>query len=107
MQKWLDDSDVLLYSTHHKGKWIAAERSVRTRNGKMYKKMTGNDSTSYLGYLNKLVDEYNNYHHSIIVRVSAARFEETTVLILIKFQTNGDIVCLTLLQCQCVFYLSY
>ena len=92
MQKWLDESDVLLYSTHHKGKWIAAERFVRTRNGKMYKKMTGNDSTSYLGYVNKLVDEYNNYHHSIIVRVSAARFEETTVLILIKFQTNGDIV---------------
>ena len=92
MQKWLDDSDVLLYSTHRKGKWIAAERFVRTWNGKIYKKMTGNDSKSYLGYLNKLVDEYNNYHHSIIVRVSAARFEETTVLTLIKFQTNGDIV---------------
>ena len=28
--------------------------------------MTGNDSKSYLSYLNKLVDEYNNtYHHSI------------------------------------------
>ena len=28
--------------------------------------MTANDSTSYLAYLNKLVDQYNNtYHHSI------------------------------------------
>ena len=28
--------------------------------------MTANDSKSYLGYLNKLVDEYNNsYHFSI------------------------------------------
>ena len=28
--------------------------------------MIANDSKSYLGYLNKLVDEYNNtYHHSI------------------------------------------
>ena len=28
--------------------------------------MTANDSKSYLGYLNKLVDEYNNnYHRSI------------------------------------------
>ena len=28
--------------------------------------MTGNDYKSYLGYLNKVVDEYNNsYHHSI------------------------------------------
>ena len=28
--------------------------------------MTANDSKSYLSYLNKLIDEYNNiYHHSI------------------------------------------
>ena len=28
--------------------------------------MTTNDSSSYLPYLNKLVDQYNNtYHHSI------------------------------------------
>ena len=28
--------------------------------------MTANDSKSYLSYLNKLVDQYNNtYHHSI------------------------------------------
>ena len=28
--------------------------------------MTANDSKSYLNYLNKLVDQYNNpYHHSI------------------------------------------
>ena len=28
--------------------------------------MTGDDSKSYLGYLNKLTNEYNNtYHHSI------------------------------------------
>ena len=30
------------------------------------KKVTANDSKSYLSYLNKLVDQYNNtYHHSI------------------------------------------
>ena len=27
--------------------------------------MTANDSKSYLGYSNELLDEYNNYHHSI------------------------------------------
>ena len=28
--------------------------------------MTANDSKSYLPYLNKLVDQYNNtYHHSV------------------------------------------
>ena len=29
--------------------------------------MTANDNKSYLSYLNKLVDQYNNtYHHSIL-----------------------------------------
>ena len=33
---------------------------------KSIKKMTANGSKSYLSYLNKLIDEYNNtYHHSI------------------------------------------
>ena len=32
--------------------------------------MTANDSKSYLGYLNKLVDVYNNtYHHSINMKI--------------------------------------
>ena len=34
------------------------------RDGKIYKKITDNDSKSYLPYLNKLVDQCNNtYHH--------------------------------------------
>ena len=32
--------------------------------------MTANDSKSYLSYLNKLVDQYNNtYHHSINTKI--------------------------------------
>ena len=32
----------------------------------MYNRVTANDSKSYLSYLKKLVDEYNNtYHYSI------------------------------------------
>ena len=30
---------------------------------KIYKKMTANDSKSYLGYFNKLVDQYITIHH--------------------------------------------
>ena len=33
--------------------------------GKIYKK-TANDSKSYFGYLNKLVDKYNNSYHCSI-----------------------------------------
>ena len=66
MQKWSDDNDILMYSTHSEGWLVVPERFIRTLKGKIYKNMKANDSTSYLGYLNKLVDEYNNSHHRSI-----------------------------------------
>ena len=66
MQEWLDNNDILMHSTYNKGKSVIAERFIKTLKSKIYKKMTTNDSKSYLPYLNKLVDQYNNtYHHSI------------------------------------------
>ena len=54
-----------MFLTHNEGKSVIAERFKRTFKAKSYKKMTTNDSKSYLPYLNKLVDQYNNtYHHS-------------------------------------------
>ena len=36
------------------------------KRAKIYKNLTANSSKSYLDYLNKLVDPYNNtYHHSV------------------------------------------
>ena len=52
--------------TYNEGKSIVAERFIKTLKGKIYKKMTVNDSKSYLGYLNKLVDQYNNTYHCSI-----------------------------------------
>ena len=60
MQGWLDNNDILMYSTHSKGKSVIAERFIKS-----LKNITGNDSESYLSYLNKLPDQCNNYHHSI------------------------------------------
>ena len=66
MQERLKNNDILMYSTHNEGKSVIAERFIRTLNSKIYKKMTANDSKFYFGYLNKLVDQYNNtYYHSI------------------------------------------
>ena len=45
---------------------MIAERFIKTLKGKIYKKITANDSKSYLPYLNKLVDQYNNTHHHSI-----------------------------------------
>ena len=60
MQEWLDNNDILMYSMHNGGKSVIAERFLKILKSKIYKKMTGNDSKSYLLYLNKLVDQYNN-----------------------------------------------
>ena len=66
MKKLLDNNDMLMYSTYNKGTSVVAERFTRTLKSKTYKKMATCDSHSYLDYLDKLVDEYNNtYHHSI------------------------------------------
>ena len=57
---------MLMYSTHNEGKSVVAERFIKTLKGKTFTKLTTNYSKSCLGYLNKLVDQYNNtYHHSI------------------------------------------
>ena len=38
---------------------------IKTLKSKIYKRMTANDSKSYIPYMNKLVDKYNNtYNHS-------------------------------------------
>ena len=56
MQERLDNSDILMYSTHNES----------TLKAQIYKKTTANNSKSYLPCLIKLVDQYNNtYHHSI------------------------------------------
>ena len=41
MQKWLDDNDILIYSTHIEGKSVVAERFIKSLKEKIYKK---NDS---------------------------------------------------------------
>ena len=46
---------------------MVAEMFIRTSKDKSYKKMTANDSKSYLGYLKKLVDQYNNTYIILII----------------------------------------
>ena len=64
MQEWLKNNDILMYSAHNESKSIIAERFIKTLKAKIYK--TADNSKSYLSYLNKLLDQYNNtYHHFI------------------------------------------
>ena len=57
MQKWLDNNDIFMYLPHNESKSIVAEKFTWTWKGKTNKPITASESQSYLGYLNKLVDE--------------------------------------------------
>ena len=39
-KKWLRDNDIVMYSTHHEGKSVVAERFIRTLKSKIYKYIT-------------------------------------------------------------------
>ena len=56
MQEWLDNNNTLIYTTLNEGKPVMTEKFIKTLKAKIYKKMTSNESKSYLSYLNKLVD---------------------------------------------------
>ena len=38
MQEWLGNNDILMYSTHNKGKSVITERFIKTLKSKIYKK---------------------------------------------------------------------
>ena len=66
MRKWLDYNNILMCSTYNEGDSVIVERFIKTLKSKIYNNVIANDSKSYLSYLNKLVDQYNNsYHHSV------------------------------------------
>ena len=39
MRKWLDDTDILMYSTRNESKSVVAERFIKTLKGKIYKQL--------------------------------------------------------------------
>ena len=39
-KKWLQDNDIIMYSTHNEGKSVVAKRFIRTIKNKIYKYMT-------------------------------------------------------------------
>ena len=46
MQKWLDNTDILIYFARNEGKSVITEMFMKTLKVKTYKTMTANDSKS-------------------------------------------------------------
>ena len=57
MQEWLDNNYALMCSLYNEHKSVMTERFIKTLEAKIYKNMTAIDNKSFVGYLNKLVDQ--------------------------------------------------
>ena len=66
LKKWLQDNDIVTYSTHNEGKSIVAQRFIRTLKNKIYKYMTSISQNVYIDKLDDIVNEYNNTYHRTI-----------------------------------------
>ena len=66
MKSWLQDNDIVMYSTHKGGKSVVAERFIRTLKNKIYKYMTSISKNVYIDKLDDIVKKYNNTYHSTI-----------------------------------------
>ena len=65
-KKWLQDNDIIMYSTNNEAKSVVAERFFRTFKIKIYKYMTSISKNVYIDKLDDIVDEYNNTYHTAI-----------------------------------------
>ena len=65
-KKWLQDNDIVTYSTNNEGKSVVAERFIRTLKNKIYKYMTATSKNVYIDKLDDIVKEYNNAYHTTI-----------------------------------------
>ena len=65
-KKWLQDNDIVMYSTDNEGKSVVAERFITMLKSKIYKYMTSISKNVYINKLDDIVDEYNNTYHITI-----------------------------------------
>ena len=65
-KKWLKDYDIEMYSLHNEGKYVVAERLIRTLKTKIYKYMTSVSKIVYIDKLDEIINEYNNTYHRTI-----------------------------------------
>ena len=65
-KKWLQDNDIVMYSTHNEGKSVVPERFIRTLKSKIYKYMTSISKNVYIDKLDDIVNEYINTYHTTI-----------------------------------------
>ena len=63
---WLQDNDTAMYSTHNEGKYVVAERFIRTLRNNIYNYMASISNIVYIDKLDDIVNEYKSTYHRTI-----------------------------------------
>ena len=73
-KKCLKDNDIEMYSINNEGKFVFAERFLRTLKTKIYKYMTRISKNMYIDQLDNIVNEYNStYYRTIKIMANGAK----------------------------------
>ena len=88
-KKWLQDNDIVIYSTNNEGKSVVAERFIRTLKSKIYKHMTSVSKNVYTDKLDDTVDKYNNTYHTTI-KMKPINVKDNTYINTTKEINNKD-----------------
>ena len=65
-KKWLQDNDIIMYSTNNEGKSVVAERFITTLKSEIYKYITSISKNVHIDKLKVIVNKYNNTYHTTI-----------------------------------------
>ena len=65
-KRFLEISNIEMYSTYNEGKFVVAERFIRTLKNKIFKPMTAVSKNVYFYVLDDIVNKYNNRVHRAI-----------------------------------------
>ena len=66
MESWLQDNDTEMYSTQNEGKFVVAERFIKSLINKIYKYMISVSKNVYINKLDDMVNKYNNTYYNTI-----------------------------------------
>ena len=84
MKSWLEKNAIEMYSIHKEGKYVVAERFIRTLKNKIYKYMTSTSKNVYIDKLDDIVNKCNNTYHRIMKMKPVDVKPSTYILTLIK-----------------------
>ena len=65
-KRFLEISNIEMYSTCNEGKFVVAERFIRTLKNKMFKPMTAVSKNVYFYVLDDIINKHNNTVHRTI-----------------------------------------